>query len=123
MRRFRVVRDVDPTGMSGTGHICDGVLFDSGFCALAWLGERPSYVIWPRLEDAEFIHGHGGTGQTRIEWIDPDVEAIEQQHVWRGEDNVTHRPRRVVDYGVDPHRFGWTMPDGSIEYDDVKGEA
>lgn len=94
MRRFRVMRDTDPTGVSGIGHICDGVLFDSGFCAIAWLGKRPSYVIWPDIADAEFVHGHGGAGHTRIEWIDPEPpEGAEQQHIWRGENGITHRPK------------------------------
>lgn len=68
MRRFQLVRDVDVSGVSGTGHVCDGVQFASGTVVIHWNGEHPSVVVWNSLDDAMAVHGHHGT--TRVEWID-----------------------------------------------------
>lgn len=69
MRRFFLQRQVDVSGVSGTGRVADGVAFADGSAVVRWLGDRPSTVVWPRLADAEAIHGHGGA--TVIVWIDP----------------------------------------------------
>lgn len=72
-RRFYLQRDVDVTGVSGTGRVADGVLWPDGTASVRWLGERPSTVHWDRIADAEAIHGHGGA--TRIIWLDwPSVD-------------------------------------------------
>lgn len=68
-RRFRLVRDVDETGVSGTGRVADGVRFPDGTCVLRWLTATTSTAVYGSIEDVETIHGHGG--QTRIEWLDP----------------------------------------------------
>lgn len=67
-RLFRLVRDVDVSGISGTGIVADGVEWVDGTVAVRWLGGRPSTVIWDNLETAMEIHGHGGA--TRVEWAD-----------------------------------------------------
>ncbi|MFI0262523.1 hypothetical protein ACH4OW_26180 [Streptomyces sp. NPDC017056] len=69
-RRFHLQRDADVTGMSGTGHVADGVLWPDGTASIRWRGTRPSIVHWDRLDDAETVHGHGGA--TRIVWDDPE---------------------------------------------------
>ncbi|WP_435107333.1 hypothetical protein [Nocardiopsis synnemataformans] len=74
-RRFRLVRDVDHTGVSGTGHVADGVVWPDGTATVRWRGTRASTVNWDRVEDAEAIHGHGGA--TRIQWVDPDSAAYD----------------------------------------------
>lgn len=63
MKTFQLVRDKDVTGVSGTGHVADGVEFDDGVVAIRWLGEHPSTVVWDTIEDAWTIHGHGGLTQ------------------------------------------------------------
>lgn len=68
MRRFQLQRDVDVSGVSGTGVVALGVAFPDGTCVVRWLGERQSTVVWPSVEDVEVIHGHGGA--TRIVWLD-----------------------------------------------------
>lgn len=68
MRRFHLQRDVDETGVSGTGKIAEGVMFSNGWVALTWLTEHTSVVFYPSIIDVEFIHGHGGL--TRIVWGD-----------------------------------------------------
>lgn len=70
-RRFRLVRDVDVTGVTGTGPVADGVMWPDGTASVRWRGDHPSIVFWDRgWESVERIHGHGG--HTRIEWVDPD---------------------------------------------------
>lgn len=67
--RFRLRRDRDVSGVSGTGVVAEGVQFSDGVCAVRWLGEHASTVVWASLFDVELIHGHQGA--TRVEWIDP----------------------------------------------------
>ena len=74
-RRFRLIRDRDVTGASGTGHVADGVQWPDGTATVRWRGDRASTVHWDRVADAEAIHGHGGA--TRIEWIDPDPASFD----------------------------------------------
>lgn len=66
MHTFELHRDVDVSGVSGTGIVADGAVFPDGVTVIRWRGDRSSTVVWPRLEDAEAIHGHGGA--TRIVW-------------------------------------------------------
>lgn len=67
-RRFRLVRDVDVTGVTGTGTVAHGVQWPDGAVTVRWVSRRASTVQWDCLEDAVAVHGHGG--QTRIEWHD-----------------------------------------------------
>lgn len=67
-RRFRLERDVDVSGVSGTGIVADGVVWPDGSADVRWRGDRPSAVHWDRMEHAEQIHGHGGA--TRFVWLD-----------------------------------------------------
>lgn len=74
-RRFYLHRTEDPTGVSGTGYVADGVLWPDGTANIRWRGEHPSAVFWDHGQaSVELIHGHGGA--TRIVWLDtePDTE-------------------------------------------------
>jgi len=66
-RCFQLARDVDVSGISGTGIVADGVVFPDGVTVIRWRGDRQSTVVWPSIEDVEAIHGHGGA--TRIQWV------------------------------------------------------
>lgn len=68
MRRFNLVRNEDESGVSGTGIVAQGIQFDTGKCAMAWLTNVSSVAIYESITDLEAIHGHGG--KTVIEWID-----------------------------------------------------
>jgi hypothetical protein len=81
-RRFYLQRDRDITGVSGTGHVADGVLWPDGSASVRWRGPRPSSVHWDHFADAEAIHGHGGA--TRIVWLDNASE--ETKGVARGDE-------------------------------------
>lgn len=79
---FELHRDVDINGISGTGHIADGVRFaepadvvfpdgkrlslPAGWCRITWRGDHESTVLWPSVASAIAVHGHGGN--TRIVW-------------------------------------------------------
>lgn len=70
MRRFVLQRDADPTGVSGTGVVAEGVAFSDDVVCLHWVGDWPSSVVhYERgMESVEHVHGH--SGQTRIVWLD-----------------------------------------------------
>jgi hypothetical protein len=68
-RRFRLVRDEDVTGISGDGHVVDGIEFIDGYVALRWRRPPNSIGIYGSVDDVIAIHGHEGA--TRVEWLDP----------------------------------------------------
>jgi len=70
-RLFRLERDVDVSGISGTGHVADGVQWPDGTITVRWRGARPSTVHWDSLDDLIAINGHGGA--TRIVYPDPET--------------------------------------------------
>lgn len=59
-RLFRLQRNQDVTGVSGPGHVADGVEFADGTVVIRWLSEYASTVVWDRLEEAMHVHGHDG---------------------------------------------------------------
>lgn len=61
LKPFQLVRTKDETGVSGTGHVADGVVFDNGWVALMWLSDRPSLAFYSTIEDVLAIHGHQGS--------------------------------------------------------------
>lgn len=68
MRRFSLQRLKDPTGVSGAGHVADGVEFDDGVVVVRWRGENATTTVHKRIKSVEAIHLHGGT--TRLAWVD-----------------------------------------------------
>lgn len=69
-RRFRLVRDVDITGVSGTGVVAYGIVFPDGHVATRWDGEVAQTCAWDSIGDVVKVHGHNGA--TRLEWIDTE---------------------------------------------------
>jgi hypothetical protein len=64
LRVFQLLRDEDPSGVSGVGRVAVGVVFPSGKVVLEWLGAHNTLGIYDDLRRVEHIHGHGG--KTRI---------------------------------------------------------
>jgi hypothetical protein len=60
MRRFQLLRQHDVTGVSGEGVVAEGVRLDDGTAVVHWLGDKPSFVLWPDYEHAVAVHGHHG---------------------------------------------------------------
>ena len=57
---FYLKREVDDSGVSGTGVVAHGVILRNGWCVLDWMTTHTSVGIYPSLEELEKIHGHGG---------------------------------------------------------------
>jgi hypothetical protein len=79
MRSFLLVREVDITGVSGTGIVAEGVEFSDGSVVVRWLdagvspvnrarGVKPTTVLHPDVQSVEALHGHNGA--TIVQWID-----------------------------------------------------
>ena len=68
--RFVLARDEDVSGVSGTGIVAEGVVFDDGVAVLRWRGAWPTSVVFHDrgLDAVREIHGHGG--KTRVVVID-----------------------------------------------------
>jgi len=71
MRRFKLHRKVDETGVSGTGLIAEGVQFTDGTACLRWRTRTNSTGIYDSMADLEKIHGHNG--QTEVIWVDSEA--------------------------------------------------
>jgi hypothetical protein len=67
MRTFVLNRLRDVAGVSGTGIIAEGVVFQSGKTVVHWLTKTPSINIYDNVEDVFRIHGHEGA--TAIEFL------------------------------------------------------
>lgn len=70
MRRFYLIRDVDITGVSGTGVVAEGVLFSDDSVILRWLGDWPTSVVFHDRGIMAVRHVHGHEGATRISFLD-----------------------------------------------------
>lgn len=71
MRRFVIHRDVDVSGISGTGLVAEGVEFTDGVVVVRWLTSQaaePTTVVHPDIRNVVALHGHGGS--SRVEWLD-----------------------------------------------------
>jgi hypothetical protein len=64
VRVFHLLRDEDPSGVSGVGRVAVGVVFPSGKVVLEWLGSHNTFGIYDDLSLVEHIHGH--EGKTRL---------------------------------------------------------
>lgn len=77
MTRFWLYRWKDSTGISGTGQVAHGVVFEGGQVALCWLKSK-TIGIYTSLDQVREIHGHGG-----------DTEVVELTDVFiRGAENA-----------------------------------
>jgi hypothetical protein len=75
MKKFIMIRVNDIGGVSGTGHVMDGIEFSNGKVAVAWLGkgavQASSVAVWDSFEDFMSVHvkSHPGN-ETQILWED-----------------------------------------------------
>ena len=68
MKNFELHRDQDVSGVSGTGKVAQGIEFDNGKCAMAWLTEFTSVAVYENIEHLKQIHLHNGA--TRLVFIE-----------------------------------------------------
>ena len=74
MRRFYLQRDMDVSGVSGTGKVAEGCQHDDGHCSFIWLSDTPSLAWYPSIKILEKVHGHGGAA--RVVWIDDESHDV-----------------------------------------------
>jgi hypothetical protein len=69
-RRFKLVRHVDVSGVSGTGVVAEGVEWSDGSVALHWRGRWPTTTVYESggVDAVLAIHGHAGA--TQLTWDD-----------------------------------------------------
>jgi len=68
---FYLNREVDESGISGTGVVAVGIVFPSGRAVLEWVSKRTnanSLGIYEDMDDLQEVHGHKGA--TKIVWYD-----------------------------------------------------
>ena len=73
MKIFSMVRNTDSTGISGTGRVLDGVIFDSGVTVVEWHGKShvQSLGVYKTFEEFKFIHiDSHPENDTWIDWHD-----------------------------------------------------
>ncbi|WP_206153854.1 hypothetical protein [Cellulosimicrobium aquatile] len=75
VRTFELHRDVDVSGISGTGVVADGAVFPDATTVVRWRdvdgpaaerGVLPTTVVFPSVDAVEALHGHAGA--TRLVW-------------------------------------------------------
>ena len=67
MKMFYLKRAEDESGVSGTGRVAQGFVFDNGKVAVTWLSEHPSVTVYDSLGEVTAIHGHGGKTEIVME--------------------------------------------------------
>ena len=71
MKLFEMVRINDESGVSGTGKVLEGVVFNNGTVVASWTTSGPNSVcIYDNFQDFEAIHiTPHPTNETKITWI------------------------------------------------------
>ena len=114
MRRFYLWRREDITGVSGTGVVAEGVVFDDGATVVRWRGTSPTTTVHADIASVVRVHCHGGA--TRLLWCDADYCAPKPCRVSRDGgpyvDGMSDPEVRLSD--------GWGSPNGAV---DVNGVA
>ena len=67
MKVFYLKRTEDESGVSGTGRVAQGFIFDNGKVAVTWLSEHPSVTIYDNIGEVHAIHSHGGKTEVVME--------------------------------------------------------
>lgn len=60
MRLFQLIRNIDVSGISGTGAVTEGVVFTDGSVAMRWCTNTSSTCFYNSIDDVLEIHGHDG---------------------------------------------------------------
>jgi hypothetical protein len=70
-RRFYLERRDDVTGLSGTGRVLEGVIWQSGKVTVEWRGPLSTITIYDNFETFEKLHVHGHPSQNVVRWLEP----------------------------------------------------
>ncbi len=63
-KRFILIRDIDETGVSGTGIVAEGFQLPTGRVVIEWHVTPFAIGIFSSLQELIQVHGHGG--KTRV---------------------------------------------------------
>jgi len=116
VRRFQLERDVDVSGVSGTGTVAFGAQAPDGTCVLWWASGLESTTIYPNMETLLAIHGHGG--MTRAVYIDPDLRDLARGVAGDGGGDAAGRVARggqLLDEPAADHEADAAEPDPQDE--------
>ena len=71
MRTFKMIRNADESGVSGTGHVLSGVLWHTGQVTVCWNTPTPSLGTYKSFDDFKTLHidSHPTNG-TEVVWDD-----------------------------------------------------
>lgn len=83
MRKFKLFRIVDETGVSGSGIVAEGTEYDTGDCVMYWLTTVGTTVISTNLRKIAFISGH--RGKTRVIFPDQSLNSGDHCILTHGE--------------------------------------
>jgi hypothetical protein len=72
IKEFYLIREIDETGISGTGLVARGVVLPSGAAVMEWQTFHSSIAIYKNVSDVEAIHGHNG--KTKLIMGTPPVQ-------------------------------------------------
>jgi hypothetical protein len=87
-----MIRDVDVSGVSGTGHVAEVAVFSDGHAAVHWLSDFPTTTPHVSMESVRHIHAHNGATRfvpvddrdVLIAKLQAEVDALcEQNSLWR----------------------------------------
>ena len=67
MKIFYLNRTEDESGVSGTGRVAQGFIFDNGKVAVTWLSDHPSVTVYDSIGEVHAIHGHNGKTEVTME--------------------------------------------------------
>ena len=67
MKIFYLNRTEDESGVSGTGRVAQGFIFDNGKVAVTWLSAHPPVTVYDNVGEVHAIHGHGGKTEVVME--------------------------------------------------------
>lgn len=72
MKTFHIIRNADESGVSGTGKVLQGTVFDDGTTVIRWTVENSpnSTAIYDTFEDFKHLHiDSHPTNETEIVWL------------------------------------------------------
>lgn len=76
IKRFFLMRDIDESGVSGTGIVAVGCILPSGHAVMEWTTYHSSIAIYKNIQDVELIHSHGG--KTKVVIVEEPKEKVKK---------------------------------------------
>ncbi len=111
---WKLIREADESGVSGTGHVADAVVWHDGKVTVHWRTETTSTTVYDSVSDVVKIHGHGGKTQ-----FVPAESPFENGRRVAGMDQMENSPFASMG-GLDargaPARPSWVSEDDFPEW-------